>query len=239
MSNEESKRKIEDSPDLATPATNPPATPEIVTPPDPPVSIEKPKGGLLSRFKTGRQNEGQVEKLLTALPHYKPSDARDFIRLHPHDDYWSDELFFATVPVQGMKDGVLHLITSELASELPPGRVERFRLALATKPYNHFFLAHIPSTNLDNIWNETCVRACTEARAKWRMVVSRKIEGKEGYDSEPTRNEKQGLPPPFPEPAWLKESLERIIEVSFEGKMILVLTDPAWNRLVGATQQIS
>ena len=113
--------------------------------------------------------------------------------------------FFATVPVQGMKDGVLHLITSELASELPPGRVERFRLVLATKPYNHFFLAHIPSTNLDNIWNETCVRACTEARAKWRMVVSRKIEGKEGYDSEPTRNEKQGLPPPFPEPAWLKE----------------------------------
>ena len=45
---------------------------------DPLVSIEKPKGGLLSRFKTGRQNEGQVEKLLTALPHYKPSDAGTF-----------------------------------------------------------------------------------------------------------------------------------------------------------------
>ena len=190
MSNQESKRKIKDSPDLATPATNP-ATPEILTPADPPVSIERPKGSLLARFKTGRENEGRVEKLLMALPHYKPSDARDFIRLHPDDDYWSDELSFATVPVQGMKDGVLHLITIELALELPPGRRGAVPVGVGDQTFQSLFLAHIPSTNLDNIWNETCVRACTEARAKWRMVVSRKIEGKEGYDSEPTRNEKQ------------------------------------------------
>ena len=63
--------------------------------------------------------------------------------------------FFATVPVQGMKDGVLHLITSELASELPPGRVERFRLVLATEPYITSSLL-TSRDDLDNIWRDLC-----------------------------------------------------------------------------------
>jgi len=116
-----------------------------------PVSIEKPKGGGLSRFKTSKPASGRVEKLMTALPHGKLSDAKDYARLHPsEEDYWSEEYFFVAVPVQGQKDAVLHLIAANLAEQLPPGRTQRFRLALASKPYDVFFLAHVPSQNLDN-----------------------------------------------------------------------------------------
>ena len=43
----------------------------------------------------------------------------------------------------------LHLIAEDLAVEyLPSGKVLRFRLALGSKPYDVFFLAHVPSQNL-------------------------------------------------------------------------------------------
>jgi hypothetical protein len=69
------------------------------------------------------------------------------------------------VPIKGQKRDLLHLINEELAEcYLPSDRIQRFRLALATKPYDVFFLCHVPSQNLDNAWNDSNLRACHQAK---------------------------------------------------------------------------
>ena len=57
----------------------------------------------------------------------------------------------------------------------------RFRLALATKPHDVFFLCQVPSRNLDNSWNGTTSAGCEQAKTRWTQVTSRKEEGVEGY----------------------------------------------------------
>ena len=47
---------------------------------------------------------------------------------------------------------------------LPSGEILRFRLALATKPHDVFFLCHVPTRNLDNTWNESNLQACEQAK---------------------------------------------------------------------------
>jgi hypothetical protein len=229
------------NPPVEDPAAATPETPKADEPTtEQPVSIEKPKGGKLSRFKTTKPASERVEKLLTALPHGKLSDAKDYARLHPNEElFWSEEFFFIPVPVQGQKDTVLHLIAANLAEQLPPGRTQRFRLALAAKPYNVFFLAHVPSQNLDNEWNRSSLEACGQAKKFWVIAVSKKAEGKEGYQIERTRSEQRGEGSPYPEPDWPTESLDEIISTTFEGRMILEETDPAWHRLIGLKQKLS
>jgi hypothetical protein len=210
------------------------------TPASEPVSIEKPKGGGLSRFKTSRPKGERLETLLAALPHGKISDVQDFVRLHPDEEaYWSEEYYFVNVPVQGQKEGTQHLIAADLAEQLPPGRVQRFRLALASKPYDVFFLAQVPSQNLDNEWNRSNLEACEKAKKSWIMATSKKAEGKEGYEIRKTQDELAGKGSPFPEPNWPTESLDKIIETTFEGRMIMEKTDPAWRRLIGSKQKLS
>jgi hypothetical protein len=55
------------------------------------------------------------------------------------------------VPIKGAKRDSLHLIDEDLAVlYLPSGKIQQFRLALATKPLDSFFLCRIPTRNLDN-----------------------------------------------------------------------------------------
>src|SRR5438067_8734856 len=121
-----------------------------------PQTIAKPSGFSLDKFKSKRATTvANVETLQGALPHYSLAAAKDFVRLHPNqDEYWSPELCFVNVPIKGQKGNTLHLIDEDLALQyLDSGQILRHRLALATKPHNVFFLAHIPSQNLDNTWN--------------------------------------------------------------------------------------
>ena len=83
------------------------------------------------------------------------------------------------------------------------GKVQRFRLALATKPYDVFFLCHVPSTNLDNSWNSGNLQACEQAKAKWVQATSRKEEGADTYKIDSARDHDA-----FPEPKWPARSLE-------------------------------
>jgi hypothetical protein len=113
------------------------------------VPIAKPGGFDLNKFKSKRAT-ANVETLQTGLAHHSISDAKDFVRLHPDEEnYWSDELCFVSVPIKGQKRNTLHLIEEDLAMQyLPAGSIHRCRLALATKPYDTFFLCHVPSQNL-------------------------------------------------------------------------------------------
>lgn len=158
------------------------------------------------------------------------------MRLHPDEaEYWSPEYCFVHVPVKGQKRDTLHLINEAIAKQfLPSDRIQRFRLALATKPHDVFFLCHVPSQNLDNTWNETSVRACLQAKMKWAQATSRKGENAEGYQITYARD-----PDSFPEPTWPKQTLDELILVTFAGRMIESDDHPGLLRLVGAKQSLS
>ena len=88
------------------------------------------------------------------------------MRLHPNEEnYWSIELCFVNVPIKGAKRDTVHLIEEALAMQyLESARIDRFRLALASKPNDVFFLCHVPSQNLDNRYNETASTAASRQR---------------------------------------------------------------------------
>jgi hypothetical protein len=111
-----------------------------------PLTIAKPGEFSLDKFRATQPSTiAGVATLLTALPHFKIAQAKDFVRLHPDEDnYWSPVYCFVNVPIKGVRD-TLHLIAEALALQyLPGGRIEKFRLALASQPGDVFFLAHVP-----------------------------------------------------------------------------------------------
>src|SRR6266851_1996159 len=162
----------------------------------------------------------------------------DFVRLHPNEDeYWSDEMCFVSVPIKGEKKDRLHIIDEELALRyLPNKKIRRFRLALATKPYDAWFLCMVPSVHLDNQWNNDALKACHQATTHWIQVSSRKEEspGREGYKIDKAKDVDA-----FPEPKWPSQTLEELIELSFNGAMIETEDDPSLHRLIGARQKMS
>jgi hypothetical protein len=199
--------------------------------------VPKPTKSILDMFRSTRDpNSPGVETLLTALPHHRLSDSKDWTRLHPDEkNYWSGELCFVSVPIKGQKNDTLHLIREDLANTyLAPARVQRFRLALATKPYDVFFLCQVPSQNLDNIWHESSLRGCLQAKMKWVQAISRRNENAEGYRISFAQDQDS-----LPEPKWPTRSLDDLIEATFNNRMITSSDHPGLLRLIGARQALT
>jgi hypothetical protein len=195
------------------------------------VSIPKPNRFDLENFKsTSSATAGSIETLLTALPVLKISEARDFVRLHPDErEYWTAELCFVNVPIKGQMRDTLHLINEHIAMRhLPSAQIFRFRLALAAKPFDKFFLCRVPSQNLDNPWNMTNLQACEQAKTFWARATSQ--EGVEGYTRDPDV---------FPAPNWPTQPLEDLIGAAFAPRMITKEDHPGILRLIGAKQVLS
>lgn len=206
---------------------------EVNEPGEPDMSIPKPSSVFdPNKFKSKRAAAmANVETLQTALPHHSISQAKDFVRLHPNEEtHWSPELCFVNVPIKGQKRDTLHLIDEDLAMRfLPSARILRFRLALASKPGDVFFLCHVPTRNADNSWNSSNLQACQQATSLWTMVSSRKEEGVEAYKIEVARHADA-----FPEPKWPAQSLNDLIGITFAGRMIESEDHPGLLRLIGA-----
>jgi hypothetical protein len=199
--------------------------------------IAKPSAFNLDKFKSKSAAAGAgVETLQAALPHHPLSQAKDFVRLHPDEEnYWSPELCFVNVPIKGQKHDTLHLIDEDLAmAYLPSARVLRFRLALATKPHDVFFLCHVPTQNLDNSWNRSNLDACEQAKTLWTQATSRKDDGVEGYKVNISRDHDA-----FPAANWPTQTLGELIGVTFAGRTIEQEDHPGLLRLIGAKQQLS
>jgi hypothetical protein len=199
--------------------------------------IAKPSAFSLDKFKSkSAAAVAGVETLQAALPHHPIAHAKDFARLH-HDEenYWSPELCFVNVPIKGQKRDTLHFIDEELAMRyLPPAKIQRFRLALATKPHDVFFLCHVPTQNQDNSWNQSNLTACEQAKTLWTQATSRKAEGVEGYMVERAQDLDT-----FPAPKWPTQSLDNIIGTTFAGRTIEQEDHPGLLRLIGAKQKLS
>jgi hypothetical protein len=199
--------------------------------------IPQPQKFDLSKFKSKKAAMmAGVGTLQGALPHHNIAAAKDFVRLHPDtENYWSPELCFVNVPIQGMKRDTLHLIDEDLALQyLPSGKILRFRLVLASKPHDVLFLCQVPTQNTDNPWNVSNLAACEEAKSGWVQVTSRKQEGAESYKIDFARDVDA-----FPQPKWPAQSLDELITTTFNGRMIDREDHPALLRLIGAKQSMS
>jgi hypothetical protein len=200
------------------------------------IVIPKPSGFDLNKFKSKRADAiANVETLQMGLSVISMSQAKDFVRLHPADDYWSDELCFVNVPIKGAKRDSLHLINEDLAMQyLPSGKIQRFRLALGSKPNDQFFLCRVPTRNSDNTWNRDNLSGCEQAKRLWTQATSRREEGVDGYLLEVARD-----PDAFADPQWPKQSLSELIDRAFAGRTVDREDHPALLRLIGAKQPVS
>ena len=201
----------------------------------PELKIIKPS--FMEKFKSkNAPTISGVETLLTALPILKIGEVDDWVRLHSNeDDYWTPEMCFVSVPVNGTRKDMLHVIDDDLAVQyLSAKKIKRHRLALACKPHDVFFFCIVPSQNLENGWNADALTACHKAQAHWVQAVSRRLEGAEGYKIEFARDQEA-----FPAPRWPSRSLDELLEVSFKAANIDYDRHPALLRLIGAKQDLT
>jgi hypothetical protein len=201
-----------------------------------PQCIVKSTSFSLEKFRSKHSAAiANVETLLTALPHHKIANANDWVRLNTDPAYSSVELCFVDVPIEGQKRDHTHLIVEEIAEKyLNSKRIKRFKLVLATKPYDKFFLCHVPTRNLDNSFNATALKGCEQANVLWTMVTSRRDEGIDEYKVEKAKDADA-----FPPPHWPKQTLEELIGVTFAARLIDTEDHPALLRLIGARQSMS
>jgi hypothetical protein len=198
--------------------------------------IAKPDPGKMARFLSKRgANAAGVETLQTALPHYKLPDAKDFSRLFPDEEIgWSGELCFVPIPIKGIRRDLLHLIDEDLVPPDAAKQIQRFRLALATKPFDVFYLCHVPTQNLDNSYNASNLRACERAKQQWVKAIIDKEDESEEYKMSFARDEDA-----FPKPRWPKQTIYELIDVTFgKDRCIDHENHPALLRLIGARQSM-
>jgi hypothetical protein len=197
--------------------------------------IEKPTTFDPEKFRSKRGAAlANVATLQQALPIIKISDANDFVRLHPDDDYRTFELCFVNVPIPGDRKDQLHVIDEELAmTYLHAKEIKRHALHLASKPHGAFFLCVVPTQNVDNSYNRTALIGLEAARRKWVQVLSRRDEGVDEYITQYARSDDA-----FPDPKWPGQTIWELIAVTLNGRTIESPDDPGLLRLIGAKQEL-
>ena len=177
-----------------------------------------------------------METLLTALPISKIGDVGDWARLHPsEDEYWTPELCFVSVPIKGTKRDMLHLIDEDIAMEhLAAKKIQRFRLALASKPHDVFFFCIVPIAKPGQLVE----RSRRLRRANWpRPGGCRRCRAR-AKGSTPTRSSTPRIEDAFPAPKWPSRTLDELIEVTFRAANIEHDRHPGLLRLIGAKQDL-
>ena len=142
---------------------------------------------------------------------------------------------FCAVPIKGTKRDMLHLIDEEIAVQyLPAKKILRFRLALAAKPHDVFFLVHVPTQNLDNSWNSSTIIACEKAKRFWCRCRRAKPKVSKAIKLILRRMSMHS-----PDPNWPRRSLDELLSITFHDAMIETHDHPALLRLIGVKQSVS
>jgi hypothetical protein len=197
--------------------------------------IEKPDDATaaLSKFKSKRSGKPSATMKMDKLEVRRLAESKDYIRLSPLPQHWSEELCFVSVPVDGA-DPILHLIIDDLAEMyLSEKDVERFRVALASGAVpGSWFLCKVPSQNLTNGFNSSALEGCLEAKRRWLKAVSQKSKGLERYSIKYAEDQDFAPTPDFaPMP-----NVYEILFARFAGLTIEVPDAPALLRLRGKKQ---
>jgi hypothetical protein len=173
-----------------------------------------------------------------ALDILRVGEVGDYLRVSPDEEkHWSHPLCFVNVPIEGVHRGTVHMITQHLAEQfLKPKQIKRMRLALATKPeQGSYFLVEVPCVNMDNGFNRTAAEGLIKCKTLWMYASSLKDKrtGNSRYHFEPATDQDF-----VNAPIWLDPSINELILITFEGRIIRTADDPALLRLRGMRPQI-
>jgi hypothetical protein len=198
------------------------------------ISIPKPEAFDLDEFKsTHADGMPGVDIKPAALDILRCGEVGDYFRVSPDENkHWSDPLCFVNVPIEGVRNGTLHLITQQLADKfLKHKQIKRMRLVLATKPETgSFFLVECPCINMDNQYNRTAADGLIKCKTEWMMASTLKDKktGNGRYHFE-----RAGEQDFVDAPVWLDQTINELVLITFEGRIIRKADDPGLLRLRG------
>jgi hypothetical protein len=196
--------------------------------------VPKPEMFDLDEFKS-THSDGMpgVDIKPAALDILRVSEVGDYFRVSPDEEkHWSDPPCFVSVPVESVRHGTLHLITQRLADQfLKQKQIKRMRLVLATKPEaGSFFLVECPCFNMENQYNRTAADGLVKCKTKWLIASTLRdsTTGNGRYHFEPA-TEQDFVDPPV----WLAQTINELVLITFEGRIIRAADDPPLLRLRG------
>jgi hypothetical protein len=198
--------------------------------------IATPDTSVLDKFKSKRTGQPGIVSKPEELEIRRIGELKDFCKLSPHEEHWSEPYCFVTVPVDGQKDGLEHLITDDMADKyLEEKQFKRYRLALASMPpKGSFFLMKVPVDNLENAFNKSALEACIDAKSRWTMATAQKEKNRERY-----RIKHAGHEDFAPEPEWSSQpAVDHLILARYKDLLIETPEHPGLRRLGGLRQEL-
>jgi hypothetical protein len=217
--------------------------PKLVASDTPPTEpIAQPADDFdISRFSAGDAYKPEISGVRTVLQKLDMlslSDAKDWVLVYDNPAYITPPLMFISVPVQGQRHNAVHPIDRDVALRNCSDReIDQFRLVLAARPHDRFFLAKVPCTNLENSWNESMLRAIEYAKARWCKVLSERAQGFDRYGIKDVRDKLSPPPGPYGVPNWPPQTMGQILKATFTDP-ILDDNHPALLRLVGGKIEV-
>lgn len=158
--------------------------------------------------------------MLTTIPVKKP-DRQQFIRAHPGEEFRYDT---AILEYEEEKYLVAGNMLAELEDEYRPVRLVLAIARGGTTPF--LWPLKLPqSDGQANTWNDSALMAAQTAKEHWVRVMTDRAQGmyltrKAEFITE--------------EPTWPEEPMEALLEIAFQGRMILNIEHPVVKRLRGS-----
>jgi hypothetical protein len=149
-----------------------------------------------------------TRELLTRVPVKKPSDMRDFIRIHPHPS-----MALPTAIFEDKDAGETFIVLPAMAAALV-GNTKLVKLQTSISRGGIVFLWPIPlpdQSGRSNDWNESQRIAAIEADKRWiRMQSDRTLGAYRVYSAEGE----------IPDPVWPDMTLSGLLEIAFRGRVV-------------------
>lgn len=165
-------------------------------------------------------NSVDGEKVTTTIPVRKPNK-QEFIRTHSNAEYW-----FGIGIIEDEELGDIYAVNNVMQQAL----ISEWRAVILVPTMSRqgtLFLWPIKIPGEDgrtNTWNTSSMQAAILAKDKWARVMSNmSLKAYETYVSST----------PLPEPVWPDLTIEDMIDVAFEGKIITSVEHPFVQKLQG------
>jgi hypothetical protein len=161
-----------------------------------------------------------VKKMIVRVPINVPNKA-EFFRAHP-DEAWR----YPALIYEYKEESESYLFTQPMAAALP-GLVRPVVLHTCIDRRNNPFFLPVPLPNEDGIrnsWHESRMQALLLAETQWVRMIANKPVG--GYDVLVARA-------PLPEPEWPDITLNGLLNIAFNNRIISDPSHPIVRKLMG------
>lgn len=177
----------------------------LSTVPDEPVDPFDPEA-----LRVGTLDEVDVERILTAVPVYRPPRS-DFFRVHPHPDYCLDT---AAVEWETGSQRETYLVLPA-AYDAVAQELRKIRLFTCINKRGTVFLwpAKLPRADVDagRRWSVTALQAAEQGKTLWTKMVGNRDLG--GYEMFRAKGD-------LGEPQWPDRPFRDLLKIAFSDRLI-------------------